>query len=125
MLSGLTHPSLAGGLFAAVPLKARYTDEKWLGFWGDKAECSVDTIYIYLQFVFPILLLSRDFPFESQALHMGSSRAYNEAEELHRHVRVGRDILASVILSLGNENNAPHLFPELDMSIWAADDTSD
>jgi hypothetical protein len=111
ILSALSHPSFSGGLFSAIPLKSHYTNEKWLGFWGDKAECSVETIYIYLQFVFPLLLLSPDFPF-------GGFRAYKEADELHYHVRFGRDILASVILSLGREDNAPFIFPDIDMSIW-------
>jgi hypothetical protein len=111
ILSALSHPSFAGGLFSAIPLKSHYRDENWLGFWGDKAECSVETIYIYLQFVFPLFLLSPDFPF-------GGFRTYKEADEFHYHVRFGRDILASVILSLGREDNAPFVFPDIDMSIW-------
>ena len=54
MLSALAHPSIGGGLFAAIPLKASYAEDDWLGIWGDKAESSVETIYIYTQFVFPI-----------------------------------------------------------------------
>jgi len=124
MLSGLTHPSVGGGLFALIPHKARQTDENWLGLWGDKAECSVDTIYVYIQFVFPILLLGRNIPFGEQAPHIASQRTFDEADEFHRHVHIGRDILAGVILSLGTESNAPHIFPDFDMSIWDEDNAA-
>lgn len=116
ILSGIIHPSSAGGMFAAIPLKTEYPEENWLGFWGDRADASVTTIYIYAQFVFSVLLLSRHFPFEDYEPHI--KRFYDETNEWHRHVRIGRDILASFILSAESEANAPHLFPELDLSIW-------
>lgn len=118
MLSGLAHPSLAGGLFTAIPLKSQYKADSWPGFFGDKAESSVDTIFILLQFVFPVLLLTRTFPFGMAMPQFRSPRTYNENDELHRHVHIGRDVLASVILSLSKESNAQHVFPEIDMSIW-------
>lgn len=123
ILSGICHPSSAGGLFAAVPQKVRYDNENWLGIWGDKADISCETIYIYAQYLFPILLLSRHFPFQGWEGHI--SRTYDENEELHRHIHIGRDVLASVILSLGKDTNAPHLFPEMDMSIWIGDGAID
>jgi hypothetical protein len=121
LLSGLSHPSFAGGLFAAIPLKVHYKEENWLGIWGQKAESSVETIYIYLQFIFPILLLSHEFPFEGPVPQTGNSRTYDETNEFHRHVRLGRGILGSVILSLGKESNVPFVFPDFDMSIWLAE----
>lgn len=124
MLSGLAHPSLGGGLFSAIPLKSQYPDEPWMGFFGDKAESSIDTIFIYLQFVFPVLLLNRSFPFGMGAPHFRIKRRYKKSDELHRHVKIGRDVLASLILSLSKEENSRHVFPEIDMSIWpSADDT--
>ncbi len=125
IFSGLCHPSLAGGLLATIPINTHYAEDNWLGIWDDKAECSAGTIYIYLQYVFPILLLRPSFPFEEQGPHISSPRRYDESKELHRHVRIGRDILAGVILSLGAEGNAPHLFPEIDISIWGAEDVGE
>ncbi|QFY59755.1 hypothetical protein FZ934_04505 [Rhizobium grahamii] len=119
ILSGSTHPSFVGGLFAAIPLKGKYRDENWLGTWGDKADFSVNTIYIITQFMFPILLLGSKFPFG--IVRGGDTEpfpAYNQHDEFHRHVRTGRDILASLIISLCQETNRPFVFPEFDLSIW-------
>jgi hypothetical protein len=119
VLSGLTHPSSAGGLFAAVPLNTTYSDENWLGIWGDKAEISAETIYIYTHFMFPILLLSGNFPFEGYNKYI--QRKYDETNELHRQTSIGRSILASLLLSASDKNNAPYVFPELDLSIFRDD----
>ncbi|OCJ18322.1 hypothetical protein A6U87_05385 [Rhizobium sp. AC44/96] len=119
LLSGSTHPSFGGGLLAAIPLKGKYEDENWLGTWGDKADFSVNTIYIITQFIFPVLILGSNFPFGF--VREGDTepfRAYDRNQELHRHVRTGRDILASLIISLCQEINRPFVFPEFDMSIW-------
>src|SRR4029079_754576 len=105
MLSGLAHPSFAGGLFAVIPLKEKHTDEAWLGVWGDKAEFSVDTIFILLQHIFPVLLLGRKFPFDISQPHFSTPRIYDEQKELHRHVHIGRDMLASLILAISSEEN--------------------
>jgi hypothetical protein len=118
ILSGVTHPSYAGGLMATFTLKTRHVEENWLGIWGDRSDGSVNTIYIYLQFVFPILLLGRDFPFDGFDEYLSKKPTYDKADEFHRHVRMGRDILASLILSLGKDSNAPHVFPELDLSFF-------
>jgi hypothetical protein len=119
ILSAMLHPSYAGGLFTAIPFKASYPDENWLGVWGDKSEGSVDTIYTYASYFFPILLLKWDFPFEGFGEHMVEGNIkYNKARELHRHIKIGRGVLGSLILSLGIDSNRPHVFPEIDMSIW-------
>jgi hypothetical protein len=119
LLSGVLHPSLAGGLFTAVPFKCFYTDEKWLGVWGDKSEGSVDTVYTYASYFFPMVLLSWDFPFDGYGQYLaGGNIKYNKQLEMHRHVKIGRQVLGSLILSLGTENNRSHVFPEIDMSIW-------
>jgi len=122
MLSGLAHPSLGGGLFSTIPLKVKYHKDDWPGFFGDKAESSVDTIFILLKFIFPVLLLGREFPFDKSSQEI--SRKYDDSDELHRHVKVGKDILASLILSLSQESNIAHVFPDIDMSIWPEDSKS-
>lgn len=119
ILSGLLHPCVAGGLFSAIPLKAKQDrNENWLGLWGDKADASVDTIFYLLQYIFPVLLLGGDFPFGLSLPQFRTPHDYDENNELHRHVHVGRSILASIILAVGMKENAPHFFPEIDMSIF-------
>jgi hypothetical protein len=117
LLSGLLHPSVAGGIFTAIPLKTIHVEENWLGLWGDKADMSVETISMYVHFMWPILLLSRGFPFEGFDGWMSEPIPYDKTNELHRHVKLGRDILASFVLSIGSESNS-HIFPEIDMSVW-------
>lgn len=119
-LSGILHPSFAGGLFTAIPLKQAYDNENWLGVWGDRSDGSVETIYIYCHFMFPILLLRPRFPFEIAHPEI-SPVVRDEKNEFHQHVGVGRNVLGSLILSLGTENNRKHVFPEYDMSIWSED----
>lgn len=119
-LSGILHPSFAGGMFTAIPFKQAYDDENWLGVWGDRSEGSVETIYIYSHFMFPILLLSPKFPFEVDHPEI-SPVVRDDENELHKHVGVGRSALGTLILPLGTENNTPHVFPEYDMSIWRED----
>lgn len=119
ILSSMIHPSLAGGLFTAIPFKAKYDDENWLGVWGDKSEGSVDTVFIYASFMFPVLLLHHEFPFSGFDACMGNGGLkYDESNEMHKHVKIGRDILASLVLSLCKDTNLPHVFPDIDMSIW-------
>jgi hypothetical protein len=119
ILSAMIHPSFAGGMLTAIPLKEKYTDEKWLGIWGDKSEWSVETLFIYARYVFPVFLLFRNFPFEGFGQYMsGGDIKYDEKEELHKHIKIGRDVLASLILSLVKETNYPHVFPKFDFTIW-------
>lgn len=115
-LSGIIHPSFMGGVTAAIPLKAEYRDENWAGVWGERADASVETVFIYVQFMFPILLLSTNIPFSEEQSYI--LRTYDETDELHRHVQIGRHILASVILSLGAYAGSKHTFPDYDMSIF-------
>jgi hypothetical protein len=66
-----------------------------------------------------MLLLKDDFPFAGYGEHMsGGNIKYDKTQELHKHVKIGRGVLGSLILSLGTESNFPHVFPEIDMSIW-------
>ena len=44
-LSGMTHPSMAGGFMSGLPPKTKYTLETWPGFFGDRSDFSVDTIH--------------------------------------------------------------------------------
>ncbi len=123
-LSSMIHPSFMGGMITAIPLKAKYDDESWLGMWGDKSGGSVGTIFMYASFIFPILLLHHEFPFKGFDAYMGSgSVKYDEFNELHKHVKIGRGILASLVLSLTpeDETNMLHVFPDIDMSIWEHD----
>jgi hypothetical protein len=119
ILSGLTHPSAAGGLFASIPLSTEYSEENWLGIWGEKAEVSANTIFIYTKFMLPALLLSKNFPFGGFEGYI--DREYDESDHFHRRVRIGRGVLASLILSSCNEGNALHVMPELDYSIFPED----
>lgn len=116
-LSGTLHPSYAGGVQSTIPFKSKYTDENWLGVWGDKSDGSVDTIFIYCKFMFSVLMLTRGFPFDSSHRDVIPIN-YKIDNELHRHTKTGKDVLASLILSLSKESNAEHIFPEYDMSIW-------
>jgi hypothetical protein len=119
ILSAMIHPSIGGGMFTLIPSKIKYEpEENWLGILGDKSESSVGTIHIYASFMFAILILHRDFPFNGYNKYFQVKMRYNDNDEMHRHVKIGRDILAGLILSLGTDNNRPHLFPEIDMSIW-------
>jgi hypothetical protein len=117
-LSAMLHPSFAAGLFSAVTFKTKHTGEKWLGIWGDRSDGSVKTIYMYASYVFPIFLLHDNFPFEGFDTHLHAPIKFNKAKELHRHVKEGRHILASLILSAGKRSNQKHIFPNYDMSIY-------
>lgn len=122
ILSAMIHPSYMSGVFTAIPAKQKYEEENWLGIWGDKSDGSVDTIYIYVAFMFPLLLLHHEFPFEGFGASMGGGNVtYDETNEFHKHVKIGRGVLSSLILSLGHDQNGPHVFPDIDMSIWPAD----
>lgn len=116
MLSGLAHPSSAGGFMTALMFKTKHVDENWLGVWGDRSDQSAETIFVYTQFVFPILLIGGKFPFDGFDRFMSQPIPYDEGNELHRSIRIGGSILASLILSVGSEDNAPHFFPEIDLS---------
>lgn len=117
-LSGTLHPSYAGGVFSTIPLKTKYNNENWLGVWGDKSDGSSETIFIYCKFMFSILMLTRGFPFETPHKEVLPIN-YNKGDELHRHIKIGKDVLASLILSLSKESNTEYIFPKYDMSIWS------
>jgi hypothetical protein len=69
--------------------------------------------------MFPNLLLNHKFPFGKYDTHMeGKGIKYDETNTLHIHVSIGRDILASLILSLNKDTNVQYVFPDVDMSIW-------
>jgi hypothetical protein len=119
VLSAMIHPSFAAGMFSALPLKTKHRPgENWLGVWGDKSDGSVDTIYMYASFMFPVFLLHQNFPFDNFKAHLGSPIVFEESNELHRHIKDGRWILASIILSLGKSSNRKYIFPRYDMSIF-------
>lgn len=114
-LSSLTHPSAGACLLTLNPPQVTPHGEAWLGHWGDKADFSAETIYVYAANLFPILVVSRTFPFEGYDDSLVEPIRYNPAVEDHRHVKLGRDVIASLILSLGTPSNAPHVFPPLDL----------
>jgi hypothetical protein len=124
LLSGVIHPSLAGGLFTGVPFKTTYTVEGPIGVWGEKAEVSAYTVSIYAEKIFPVLFLYPGFPFADFGndfdTYMARGRLeYDVANKLHQHVEIGRDILARLIISLLliHDDDAEH-FPQIDWSIW-------
>ena len=116
LLGGLSHPSYAGGVFTAVPFKTVYPEENWLGLWGDRSETSVDTIQYYSRFLLPILLLN-DCPFRREYPSRLRTR-FSGKNEFHRHVRHGRGVLASLVISLSSEDNRDYVTPKFDFSIW-------
>jgi hypothetical protein len=68
--------------------------------------------------VFPVLLLHRKYPFEGFGGVTAATIQFDENNELHRHVKIGRDILASLVLSLGSEQNHQFVDPQIDYSIF-------
>jgi hypothetical protein len=118
VLAASSHPSFIAGVMSMLPMQQSYDEENWLGLWGDKADISVGTVFIYVTYMFPVLLLSREFPFENYEKFMGGKIVFDQKDELHNHVRKGRDVLASLILSLVKESNSDLVFPELDESIY-------
>jgi hypothetical protein len=118
-LSAMIHPSFAAGMLSAIPFKTKHApNENWLGIWGDKSDGSVDTIYMYASFMFPIFLLHDNFPFDDFNAYLCSPIAFDESNELHRHIKNGRSILASLVLSLGKQSNRKYIFPKYDTSIF-------
>ena len=85
-------------------------EENWLGHWGAKSNMSVLTIGMYADCMLPLLLLS-DFPFGGSEAALTQPIAYDTTDEMHRHVHLGRSVLASLIMSLNKESNYPHIFP--------------
>jgi hypothetical protein len=111
LLAGTAHPSFAGGHQAVIGFIQSDPNEKWLGHWGAKSNMSVLTISIYTSCFMPLLLLS-DFPFEGFDAWLRCPIDYDPSDEMHRHVKAGRSVLASLILSLSKESNIRHIFPE-------------
>lgn len=111
LLAGTAHPSFAGGHQAVMGFIESEPGENWLGHWGAKSNMSVLTISIYTNCFMPLLLLS-NFPFEGFDAWLQKPIDYDASDEMHRHVKAGRSVLASLILSLSMESNAPHIFPE-------------
>jgi hypothetical protein len=85
-------------------------DENWLGQWGAKSNMSVQTISLYADALLPMVLLS-DFPFTGFDAALDVRIAYDSADEMHRHVKLGRSVLASLILSLSKQSNIGHIYP--------------
>lgn len=110
-LSAIAHPSFMGCVHAVLPAKAEYTDENWLGLWGDRSLSSIGTIETYLSFLFPLVLALRDFPFGKKTRHFRRPCRYNATNEFHRHVKYGRDVLTSLVLSLNNEGSHQYIYP--------------
>ncbi len=118
LLAGLSHPTMAGGFFTAIPLKSKYSEKEWPSMFGERSDASVSTISIYMSFIFPILLVCRGFPFDIAWPHVHQKIKYDANDELHRHVHIGRDVLSSLVLSLVKETNLKYVYPEPDLSIF-------
>ena len=110
LLSGTAHPSFAGGTQAVMGFIEAAPDENWLGHWGAKSNMSVMTIAIYSDCMLPLLLLT-NFPFSGFEASLSRATDYDSSNEMHRHVKLGRSVLASLILSLSKESNFPHIYP--------------
>ena len=110
LLSGTAHPSFAGGTQAVMGFIEAAPDENWLGHWGAKSNLSVATIALYADSFLPLVLLS-DYPFGGFDTVLTKPIRYNSADEMHRHVKLGRRVLVSLILSLNKESNVAHIYP--------------
>lgn len=110
LLSGTAHPSYAAGYFAMLDFIPAEPEESWLGHWGAKTNWSVLTINIYANCFLPLLLLS-SFPFEGYDRWLSEDIVYDPTNEMHRHVKSGRSVLGSLVLSLSDESNSPYIFP--------------
>lgn len=111
LLAGTSHPSFSGGELSVMHFIELENDEKWLGLFGAKSNISVFTIDMYAQNFLFLLLLS-NFPFEGYEKWLTRPINYDERNEMHRHVKHGRAVLASLILSLRKEENIPLVFPK-------------
>lgn len=109
LLSGTAHPSFAGATQAVMGFIDLEPDENWLGHWGARSNMSVTTVALYADCLFPLLLLN-DFPFDGFDAVMRPI-GYDPVDEMHRHVKIGRRVLASLILSLNTESNHPYIYP--------------
>lgn len=110
LLSGTAHPSFAGCTQAVMGFIEAAPDENWLGHWGARSNMSVLTIALYSDCFLPLVLLS-DYPFEGFDAALGAPIVFDPADEMHRHVKLGRSVLASLILSLSKESNIGHIYP--------------
>lgn len=86
---------------------------KPLGVWGDRSLSSIGTIETYISFLFPLVLVLGDFPFGKKTKHFGRARRYVATNELHKHIKCGRTVLASLVLSLNKTTNHPYIYPEV------------
>lgn len=110
LLSGTAHPSFAGGTQAVMGFIEATPEENWLGQWGAKSNMSVATIALYADCFLPLVLLS-DYPFVGFDAVSAQPIAYDPDDEMHRHVKLGRQVLASLILSLNTASNISHIYP--------------
>lgn len=110
LLSGTAHPSFAGGTQAILGFIEASPEESWLGHWGAKSHMSVATIALYADTFLPLVLLF-DYPFTGFENSLTQPIDFNPQNEMHRHVKLGRSVLASLILSLSKESNFPHIYP--------------
>ncbi|MGJ3648220.1 hypothetical protein ACLB0R_07090 [Sphingomonas sp. GlSt437] len=122
MLSGTAHPSFAGGTQAVIGFIETAPDENWLGHWGAKSNMSVLTISLYADAFLPLVLLT-DYPFTGFDGAFTAPINFDPEDEMHRHVKLGRSVLASLILSLNTESNIGHVYPPGFEPIESIEDT--
>lgn len=122
LLSGTAHPSFAGGAQAVMGFIEVAPEENWLGHWGAKSNMSVLTIALYADCFLPLALLS-DYPFTGFDSVLSVPIGYDPDDEMHRHVKLGRSVLASLILSLNKESNISHIYPPGFEPVGSIDDT--
>lgn len=112
-LSAIAHPSFMGCVHAVLPAKVNCSDEAWLGVWGDRSLTSIGTTRTYISFLFPLILAIDGFPFGKKTKLFAKPRRYSPDNELHRHVKYGRSVLGSLVLSLNSESNVPYIYPQV------------
>lgn len=122
LLSSMAHPSYSGGVFTTIPPRSHYENDEWRGFWGTKTDLSVFTIYIYAAFVYPIMLLSKEYPFDGYEKYMGEVVPYDDDHYIHVHVKYGRHVLTELLDIVCGDMGDNEIFPEFDYSIYPEDD---
>jgi hypothetical protein len=117
VLGMAVHPSFSGGTFSALALGSGSND-KWIGFLGERADISTDTFYHLVLHLWKMTALFPEFPFRNDVSE-GLCLRYAKNDELHRHVKTGSGVLMALLVSIWDPKVNHRFFKEPDTSnIW-------